>query len=256
MIVGQLGGGLGDASQRTTKPSPYHESQGATWPIANGPGAINNPPPQGPRVQSFSTEVAGGASTSLTWTAPRPGTYLIESGTHPSIQGPMGLYGILVVTTAPSGNNAGTAYTGVSYNADVPLLFSEIDPATEQSGRHGGRPAISMRLPLGPYARAAHRHFQGGEWRSRVIRQLLSVSFGGGGNNGATATAVIDTDPTSPTYGQVTEIDVVTVVRDTRRRQRWVSGEVAALTPAAEAALPVDRVPPAAKAPRPAIRRR
>ncbi len=31
----------------------------------------------------------------------RPGTYLIESGTHPSIQGPMGLYGILVVTTAP-----------------------------------------------------------------------------------------------------------------------------------------------------------
>ena len=83
---------------------------------------------QGPRVQSFSTEVAAGATTSLTWTAPRPGTYLIESGTHPSIQGPMGLYGILVVTAAPAGPVAGTAYSGVSYNAEVPLIFGEIDP--------------------------------------------------------------------------------------------------------------------------------
>src|ERR1700682_361020 len=47
----------------------------------------------------------------------------------------MGLYGMLVVTTAPSGGIAGTAYPAVgtapavSYNADVPLLLSEIDPA-------------------------------------------------------------------------------------------------------------------------------
>src|SRR5207249_6449114 len=112
-----------------------HAPQGATWPIAGDTnGATFNPPAQGPRVQSFATEVASGAptSTSLTWTAPRPGTYLIESGTHPSIQGPMGLYGILVVTTAPSGTTAGTAYgtgaTAVTYNADIPLLLSEIDP--------------------------------------------------------------------------------------------------------------------------------
>src|SRR5207248_3476308 len=62
----------------------------------------------------------------------KPGTYLIESGTHPSIQGPMGLYGILVVTAAPSGGTAGTAYgtgaTAVTYNAEIPLLLSEIDP--------------------------------------------------------------------------------------------------------------------------------
>src|SRR4029077_1669951 len=51
-----------------------------------------------------------------------------------SIQGPMGLYGILVVTTAP-GAAAGCAYPGatatttcaVPYDADVPLLLSEID---------------------------------------------------------------------------------------------------------------------------------
>jgi hypothetical protein len=43
------------------------------------------------------------------------------------------LYGILVVTTAPAGAT-GTAYPGVgataavTYNAEVPLLLSEIDP--------------------------------------------------------------------------------------------------------------------------------
>src|SRR5207302_1129450 len=136
------GGGLGDVSQRTTTVSPGHSAQGATWPIVGAPdtstqqggdpnsagNATFNPPPQGPRVQSFSTEVAAGATTSLTWKAPRPGTYLLESGTHPSIQGPMGLYGIVVVTTAPTGTTAGTAYPNVSYNSEVPLLFSEIDP--------------------------------------------------------------------------------------------------------------------------------
>src|SRR6266851_6035659 len=142
VIVGQLGGGLGDLTQRTTTAAPDHSlAQQVTWPIAS-PGAANTPPAQGPRVQSFSTEVAAGATTALTFgtvTTPlRPGTYLIESGTHPSIQGPMGLYGILVVTTAPVGATAGTAYPGsavgvtpvvpaVTYNAEIPLMLSEID---------------------------------------------------------------------------------------------------------------------------------
>src|SRR6202171_1014245 len=140
MIVGQLGGGLGGAPTKTT--SPTHAPQVVTWPIAgaNPPAAgapTFNPPSQLGRVQSFGTEVAAGATTALLWTGLKPGTYLIESGTHPSIQGPMGLYGILVVTTAPVGTTAGCAYPGatptspcaVSYNAEVPLLLSEIDPA-------------------------------------------------------------------------------------------------------------------------------
>jgi len=133
VIVGQLGGGLGDLTQRTTTLPPDHSNaQKLTWPIA-GPTS-GSPPAQGPRVQSFSTEVAAGTTASLTWKAPRPGTYLIESGTHPSIQGPMGLYGILVVTAAPGTAATGTAYPAVgttpaiTYNADVPLLLSEIDP--------------------------------------------------------------------------------------------------------------------------------
>src|SRR2546429_4494943 len=102
VIVGQLGGGLGDVTQRTTTPAPDHtNAQQTTWPIAD-PTTLGTPPPQGRRVQSFSTEVAAGATGAPVALAKlKPGTYLIESGTHPSIQGPMGLYGILVVTTAP-----------------------------------------------------------------------------------------------------------------------------------------------------------
>ena len=149
VIVGEVGGGLGSVTSScnatsisstgsTCTLSPDHSNAQAnlTWPIAN-PGAGNlTPQPQGPRVQSFASEVLPGATaTGLTWTATNllPGTYLIESGTHPSIQGPMGLYGVLVVTTAPSGATAGTAYPGVSYNADVPLLFSEIDPVQNKT---------------------------------------------------------------------------------------------------------------------------
>jgi hypothetical protein len=141
VIVGQLGGGLGDRTQRTTTDSPVHPTQTLTWPAA-GADATNTPPTQGPRVQSFSTEVAAGTPVTgqcatnpcpLTWSNLQPGTYLIESGTHPSIQGSMGLYGMLVVTTAPSGATAGTAYPGVSYAADVPLLLSEIDPVQNKA---------------------------------------------------------------------------------------------------------------------------
>src|SRR5215470_2549304 len=108
VIVGQLGGGLGN-SATTTAPPDHSASQTVTWPIAD-PTTSGNPPVQGPRVQSFSTEVGAGTTQSLTWTKPRAGTYLLESGTHPSIQGPMGLYGIVVVTTAPVGATPGTAY--------------------------------------------------------------------------------------------------------------------------------------------------
>ncbi|KVO36319.1 Ig-like domain-containing protein [Burkholderia ubonensis] len=147
VIVGQLGGGLGNAP--TTKPGPVHPTQTATtWPIVSSttapptpysaPPAAFTPPAQGPRIESFGTEVAPTvdpkAYTTLTWANLKPGTYLLESGTHPSIQGPMGLYGVLVVKSpsVPSSTCASTnqAYpnTATCYDADVPLVMSEIDP--------------------------------------------------------------------------------------------------------------------------------
>jgi Bacterial Ig domain len=140
VIVGQIGGGLGKPGGYTDSPD-HSAAQTVTWPIADSTTA-GTPPTQGQRVQSFGAEIKGGTSGSLCWgvcgqnkPALRPGTYLIESGTHPSIQGPMGLFGILVVTSAPAASGGtGTAYPAVgtspaiSYNAEVSLLLSEIDP--------------------------------------------------------------------------------------------------------------------------------
>src|SRR6201997_4616249 len=75
-IVGQLGGGLGTPGKYTD--SPNHPTKTLTWPAA-GNDATNTPPAQGQRVQSFSMEVAAGATTALTWAAANlnPGTYLL-----------------------------------------------------------------------------------------------------------------------------------------------------------------------------------
>ena len=141
-IVGQLGGGLG--TQRTTTSSPDHtNAQGAvTWPIVD-PTTSGTPPAQGPRVQSFSTEVAVGTPTDLTWSNLRPGTYLLESGTHPSIQGPMGLYGMVVVTTPPAtALSPFTAYPGVTSQC----------PGTGKSRRAAAslRPSLGSRRARSP----------------------------------------------------------------------------------------------------------
>ncbi|MDE2221204.1 MAG: hypothetical protein KGJ52_12595, partial [Gammaproteobacteria bacterium] len=90
VIVGQVGGGLGDAPAKTDSPS--HAPIGVTWPgsgpavpdscLAGGDPAGNGtfcPPAQPQRVQSFATEVSAGTATALTWSHLRPGTYLIES---------------------------------------------------------------------------------------------------------------------------------------------------------------------------------
>src|SRR5215475_8282729 len=92
-IVGQLGGGLGTPQGMTAAPD-HSMSQVVTWPAADDPAVqVGQPPAQGPRRRSFGTEVAVGAIGSLTWSSTnlKPGTYLLESGSHPSIQGPMGL---------------------------------------------------------------------------------------------------------------------------------------------------------------------
>ena len=126
VILGQIGGGVGSP---TMMAGPVHSGQSfTTFP---GNGAADTPfvpPAQGPRVRSFGQEVGPGTTATLTWNNLKPGTYIYETGTLPSLEVPMGLYGVLVVTTAPTATAAGTAYPGVSYDDEVALLLSEMDP--------------------------------------------------------------------------------------------------------------------------------
>ena len=242
MIVGQIGGGLGShpagcVGDPTCSPAPDHSAAQAnnTWFIANT-GGSGVPPVQGNRVRSFGTEVAATPATTsqaptvLTWGGAgqpplRPGTYLLESGTHPSIQVPMGLYGILVVTTAPTTSAAGTAYPAflspptagavpaVTYNAEVPLEFSEIDPVQNKEVDTAVRTAgFSENATMGTYLAgaisvAAVNVINGGSGYTTAPTVTIT---GGGATAQATAHAVIDTTVGSPTRGQVTEIDVLT----------------------------------------------
>ncbi len=212
VITGQVGGGLGVLAQRTTTQSPSHtDAQGcATWFIASSltppgvpctaldPKGSNMPPVQANRVQSFATEVAAGATTALNWPLLRPGTYLLESGTHPSIQVPMGLIGVLVVTTAPSGTTAGTAYPAagtapaVPYNAELPLEFSEIDPvqnkAVDLAVRTAGfsETAVWTRMnAFGPVTALTLGNGGSG------YTSAPAVTISGGAGSGATGTATV-----------------------------------------------------------------
>ena len=147
VIIGQVtastsagNGGLGapvrEAGPRT---DGDHQTQTATTWTTVVPGNFT-PPTQSARARSFVPEVAGvatfGATPAVrtyTWTGLKPGTYLMRTGTYPSIQAPMGLYGVLVVTQAPALGSPGIAYPAgsvggaVTYDADVVALESETD---------------------------------------------------------------------------------------------------------------------------------
>jgi hypothetical protein len=201
MIVGQVGGGLGVLAQRTTAASPDHSNAQSTytWVSANLQGG-NTPPVQGPRVQSFGTEVAASmagsatAPTTLTWPLLRPGTYLLESGTHPSVQVPMGLIGMLVVTCAPgtacgtvpagtaypavTGTAPAPSYPAVTYNAEIPLEFSEIDPVQNS--------AVNLAVNTTGFSETA-------VWSAARTGPLtnVNITYGGSGYNPSTTSAVV-----------------------------------------------------------------
>jgi FtsP/CotA-like multicopper oxidase with cupredoxin domain len=76
------------------------------------------------RVRSLTHEAASaGGKATYTCTSVQPGTFLYHSGSHPSVEVQMGLYGALdVVVPGPA------VYAGIPINSSVNLLFSEIDP--------------------------------------------------------------------------------------------------------------------------------
>lgn len=86
------------------------------------------------RAVSFTTVAQPGQTVQYQWTNVPPGTYLYHSGTHPSVQVPMGLYG-----AAKHDATQGQAY-GTTYDRDQVLLYSEIDPvliAAVNGGTYG-----------------------------------------------------------------------------------------------------------------------
>jgi hypothetical protein len=101
------------------------------------------------RVRSFSHEApvggpgAPGAATAYTWNGLKPGTYLILSGTHPSLQVQMGIYGILIVRATDGG-----PYAGITPPAhEETLLFSEIDPSIHNNADDTAMVATPPTIP-------------------------------------------------------------------------------------------------------------
>jgi FtsP/CotA-like multicopper oxidase with cupredoxin domain len=215
MIVGQLGGDLGTPWKVD---SPVHAIQGPTWPVAGeATDPVFTPPLQLKRVQSFGAEVGNGATGHLTWGDLKAGTYLIESGTHPSIQGPMGLYGVVVVSDSATEGYAQSydPMSPVVYDMDLPLLLSEID--ADQNA------AVTAAVATPGFLETSVRVL-----RDRVSSVSLAtdangnplpnaggtgyhvddvVSFTDGGGTGATARVAAVDPPGGP--GAITEVEVM-----------------------------------------------
>lgn len=102
------------------------------------------------RARSFTIETPPGnvSPVNYTWSNLRPGTFLYRSGTHPSVQVQMGLYGCLRKDVA-----SGQTYTGVVAQGEVTLLYSEIDPALHNAvatGNYGPGLAMSSTVDYAP----------------------------------------------------------------------------------------------------------
>ncbi len=101
---------------------------------ALGTGAATSLLVKGQPMQPDLTGVADGGTTTYTFTADEPGTFLYEAGLLPNTQyqTAMGLHGAFVVvpTSAPDTPIAGQAYAdaSTSFGSDSVLVLSEIDP--------------------------------------------------------------------------------------------------------------------------------
>ena len=111
-------------------------------------GAPAQPQFSGPLLTSLVQPApAGGGTVTYTFTPTKPGTYIYESGTDPSKQIQMGLYGALIVR--PAGHPAwayddptldpatGNPRTQFNPNAEFMLLLSEVDPDLHQAVERG-----------------------------------------------------------------------------------------------------------------------
>lgn len=78
---------------------------------------------------ALTNEATPTSPVTYTFRASSPGTYLYESGTNPSTQVEMGLYGALVVRSATAGQAYDVARTKYNPSREYLVLMHEIDPA-------------------------------------------------------------------------------------------------------------------------------
>ena len=126
------------------------------------------------RVTSFTKEIAGGASDTYSWSSLRPGTYLYQSGTQPSIQVPMGLYGALVV-------RPGTPSYATTVLADAPSHYyrlgeSTAGPAVDETGGSNGTYGSTVKPGLLGYSTDRAAGFDGTTATSFVDTGVTSLS--------------------------------------------------------------------------------
>jgi len=102
-------------------------------------GSMGSRPSPTARVRSLTHEtpastVSGCPCTeTYVWANPRPGTYLYQSGTHMAVQVPMGLYGALTMDESAGVAYPASAAIDASYDDEVLLLYSEIDPVLREA---------------------------------------------------------------------------------------------------------------------------
>ena len=125
-------------------------NNGPTWTDGSkGPSAGGAPGTR--RVRSFGREAGkNGGRLKYFWTNFRNnpfkvGSYIYHSGTHPQVQVQMGLYGSINKNEA-----AGVAYSGIPYDHEVSLFYSEVDPELHDAVDPVGVGAPTYGTPNGP----------------------------------------------------------------------------------------------------------
>jgi Multicopper oxidase len=86
----------------------------------------------------FTREAAPGGDVTYTFVASRPGTYVYESGSDPSKQLEMGLYGALVVRPSSHADWAYGSATQFDPSREYLILLNELDPDLHHAVETGG----------------------------------------------------------------------------------------------------------------------
>jgi len=101
------------------------------------------------RVVSFTHEAApAGGTATYTFSNVHPGTFLYESGTDPSLEVQMGLFGAIVARPTVAGRAYGTVAT--AYDREIVMVVSEIDPTfhdTVAQGKYAPEKTPETALP-------------------------------------------------------------------------------------------------------------